>query len=227
MDAGGFSLLWLDRSQGQTSFGVNRAYAYSSFIYSDAAGVYDPSQATPTATASYVLSWSSLDHSSSGTILSLSLSGNGSVSGLHLGSFQFQYGTPYVIQSSLSVYASYDGSAHASAESDWSDTFTIHGQPDGTLGLAGFDVNLNGSVSSSSTEGPPISYGSYPTTPTSVNVLTADFTDGASVDYVFLPFGASLTTSPGFPASVITPEPSAATLLLLSAVALLYRRRCP
>jgi hypothetical protein len=229
MDYNGLTILWVDRSQAHTTFGLNSAYADSMFTYSDfPEGNPAASNAAAIATASYILSWSTLDHSSSGNILSLSLSGNGSVSGLHLGLFQFHYGTPYIIQSSLSLYANYTGyysANHAVANSVWSDTFTIHGQPDGVFGLAGFGLDLNGSISSSSVEGPPLP-GSAPTTPTRIDLVTANFTNGASLDYVFLPDGATLATDPDFPAIVTTPEPSAAALVLFCGTALVLHRRC-
>jgi len=214
--------VWYNRAQAQTGFGSNGAYATSWYTYS---ADYNPFAPNPTATASYVLSWSTLDHSSSGNILNLSfsLSGNSSISGLQLGSFQFQYGTPYIIQSSLSVYTSYNSVGYALANSVWSDTFTIQGQPGGASGVAGFDVDLNGSISSISSNGPP--FINFPAYPSVHELLTADFSNGASLDNVFLPPGASLTTDSGFPAIVTTPEPSAAALLLFSASALLLQRR--
>jgi hypothetical protein len=218
---------WLEQSQARTSFGSNNAYASSLYAYSDDPGIH-PRPESPTATASYVLSWSTLDHSSSGNILNLSLSlsalsGSNWVTGLQFGSFQFQYGTPYIIQSSLSVYSALSStSRYALANSVWSDTFTIHGQPDGSSGIAGFDVNLNGSVSASSTNGAPRH--NFPGYPSTIDVITADFSNGASLDYVFLPSGASLSADSGFPA-IVTPEPSAAALLLFSASALFLRRR--
>jgi hypothetical protein len=217
---------WFDRSQAQASFGLNRAYSDSEYFYTETPYV-SPETAHPTATASYTLNWSTLDHSSSGNILSLSLSlsslpGSNWITGLHLGSFQFQYGTQYIIQSSLSVYASYSFGGHALANSVWSDTFSIHGQPNGTSGVAGFDVDLNGYLSSSTSEGPPIF--NFPQYPGEYNELTADFSNGASLDYVFLPDGASLTTDSGFPA-IVTPEPSAAAFLLLTGCGMLLRRR--
>jgi hypothetical protein len=154
MDTSSSSEVWFDRAQAQTSFGLNSAYASSQYTYTTISYVH-PLTPHPTATASYILSWSTLDHSASGNILSLSLSlsslsGSNWISGLQFGSFQFQYGTPYIIQSSLSVVASFDGggpnglastSGYGLAKSLWSDTFTIHGQPDGTSGVAGFDVS--------------------------------------------------------------------------------------
>jgi hypothetical protein len=147
---------------------LNGAYASSVCSYSTASYPFTPNL---TMTASYVLSWSTLDHSSSGNILNISLSGsNSSISLLQLGSFQFQYGTPYIIQSSLSVRASCDAVGYALANSVWSDTFAFQGQPQGTSGIAGFDVDLNGSFSSISTNAPP--YRLWPTYPAVNTFLT-------------------------------------------------------
>jgi hypothetical protein len=222
---------WYSRARSQTSFGLNSAYATSGCNYSTADYPFTPN---PTLTASYLLSWSTLDHSSSGNILNISLSSSNSfslplsnsvsTSGLHLGSFQFQYGTPYIIQSSLTVRASTDAVGYGLAKSVWSDTFTFQGQPQGTSGIAGFDVDLSGSFSSIATNSPP--YHTWPTYPGVRELLTADFSNGASLDYIFLPTGASLTADPGFPGIVTTPEPSAAALLSLGGCRLLLRRRC-
>jgi hypothetical protein len=224
------SPFWYSHTRSQTGFGSNSAYASSGCNYSTADYPFTPN---PTLTASYVLSRSTLDHSSSGNILNISLSSSNSFSlplsnsvsfsGLHLGSFQFQYGTPYVIQSSLTVRASTDAVGYGLAKSVWSDTFTFQGQPEGTSGIAGFDVDLSGSFSAMATNSPP--YRTWPTYPGVKELLTADFSNGASLDYIFLPAGASLTTDPGLPAIVTTPEPSAAGFLLLAGCGLLLRRR--
>jgi hypothetical protein len=229
-DFGSGSPGWLSRTRAQTSFGSNGAFASSDCGYSTASYPFTPNLTT---TASYVLSWSTLDHSSSGNILNISLSSSNSIeipssnsvsiSGLYLGSFQFQYDTPYIIQSSLSVRASCDAVGYALANSVWSDTFTIHGQPAGALGVAGFGVDLNGSFSSISSNTPP--YHLWPGYPGVNKILTADFSNGANLDYVILPTGASLSTDSGFPAIVATPEPSTAALLLLAGCGSWLRRR--
>jgi hypothetical protein len=66
-----------------------------------------------------------------------------------LGSLSFVYGKTYTIESHLTG----DASAYVrnggidSGDSTWSDTFTFHGEPDGTTGLASFNVNLAGNLS--------------------------------------------------------------------------------
>src|SRR5262249_2576011 len=72
-DTSSNSQIWGDSSRARTSFGFNSAYAESDLTYIGQPG-FNPGPTSAVATASCVLSWSTLDHSSSGNILNLSLS---------------------------------------------------------------------------------------------------------------------------------------------------------
>jgi len=110
-----------------------------------------------TTDASYALTWS--DGVASGNIVG-PLGGN-PVFGNQGGTLQFVYGTSYTIQSSLTAEASaYNKGANgadASAKSVWTDTFTFHGQPDGSAGVAFFMTTLGGSFKTESILGPTYS----------------------------------------------------------------------
>ena len=202
----GFSV-WTSGAQADSTFGANSLYTETSYAYE--VGYGDPSYGTnPAASASYSLNWSTAGGIQSGTIVSEELGLGGSIDGQYAGSFSFVYGTPYNIQSLLTVGASFTDAA-SQADSIWDDTFTFVGQPDGTTGTATFTVSLDGSISEQESQ--------YSIT----NLLgilnfnevmvTDDFNNGASLAGISLPPNTSIDVASG--TIYGTPEPSTFALI--------------
>lgn len=224
-DYSSFFSVWDSSAQANSMFGFNSAYAEAGYAY--AVGYGDPSFGdSPSASASYSLTWSTADNSQSGTLITVNTGLGDSISGQYAGVFSFVYGTPYNIQSLLGVNASYPY-VTAIASSTWDDTITFLGQSDGTSGSATFMVSLSGSITEVQSEFTARSLNFDKTT------IVGDFSGGAMLSGIALPQGASIQAASGtlYPISdpgtlTFVPEPGTLSLLGLGLGGLwLYRFR--
>lgn len=211
--ASGFSQ-WASQGNANSGFGLNGLYVQTKYSY--AVGYGNPAYGNnPSAMASYSLVWSANGGSQSGTIISAALGLGATINSPYVGTFSFVYGTPYSIQSKLTVNSSFPNSA-SDANSMWDDTFTFQGQPNGTVGNATFTVLLNGSLSEQNGQSKGMTPAGF------VNfddiMLTANFNDGAMLSSLSLPANSSIMCASGtiYP----TPEPSTLTFLCMSLVGL-------
>lgn len=220
--ADNFLTTWITQSHDSADAyfgnnGVHFDFEYDSLMFDP-----DPNYATIECQASYNLSWFSPNNNESGEIINWSLSTVNSIHGQLIGTFEFLYGMPYEINSSLSICASCGGVGSAGGSADvnsvWEDVFTFFGKPEGTEGIASLCINMNGSISSDKSVEDSVEYGWMWEGPWSVTKYIADFSNGATWDTIILPKGTQMISQSGTAYHI--PESFAVLYLILGIIGL-------